>query len=112
MKHLAWLLTAFGLLLAQVSPVPAAMQVPSAPIDCCPSSQSCEDHGAPQKPRDCSACLPCGPACFLVMLTTPVVPAALLTSQDRLALSDEHGNERRDPPPLPPPRHSAGLSFV
>jgi len=108
MNRLAWLLTAFGLLLAQVQPVPAAMRLPAATQDCCPTADSCADHDTPQKPRDCSACLPCGPGCYLAMLTAPVVPGAVLAPQTRLLLRDELGATRRDPPPLPPPRAAFG----
>jgi hypothetical protein len=104
MKRFAWLLTALGLLFAQVSPVPTASRIPTASMDCCPSTESCANHSQPPKARDCSACLPCGPTCILAVLTSPLTAATVFTPQARVHLHDESAVTRRDPPPLPPPR--------
>lgn len=103
MKRLAWLLIVTGLLLAQVQPVPAAMR-PAALSDCCPVAQPCHDHEARPKPQNCSACLPCASVGLLAVLAQPVIPGAALTAGDSVRPHDEHAGQRRDPPPLPPPR--------
>lgn len=105
MKRLVWLLVVLGTLLVQVLPARATLRMP-ATAECCQKASTCGEHpGTPTgqaSQDDCSACLPCCPGCallpaldFFIGSLAPTVP---------LATQDEHGDQRRDPPPLPPPR--------
>jgi hypothetical protein len=104
MKRLAWLLVALGTLLVQVQPVRATLRMPAA-TECCRKTNTCCEHPeAPSQPAedDCSACLPCCPGCALLPTLDFFIGSLAPTAP--LARQDEHGDQRRDPPPLPPPR--------
>jgi hypothetical protein len=105
MKRLLWLLVALGTLLVQVQPVRATLRMPAA-AECCRKTGTCREHpGAPAAQAssdDCSACLPGCTGCALLPALDLFIGS--LAQPARLPAQDELGDERRDPPPLPPPR--------
>jgi hypothetical protein len=102
MKRLLWLLVALGTLLVQVQPVRATLRMPAAAECCRKTSPCCEQPSAPAASDDCSACLPCCTGCALLPALDLFI--GLLAQPDRPATRNELGDQRRDPPPLPPPR--------
>jgi hypothetical protein len=102
MKRLLWLLVALGTVIVQVQPVRATLRMPAA-AECCQKASACCEHpnAAPAK-DDCSACLPCCTGCALL----PALDffTGSLAQPARVGPADEQGDQRRDPPPLPPPR--------
>jgi hypothetical protein len=104
MKFITWLLLAFGLLLAQVRPAPAAMRVPSGKMPCGQASHPCQDHASSDAPPACAVCYSCGLVCHFAVLTSPLLPAPVFSPAASLVSLDEFGRQWRDPPPLRPPR--------
>lgn len=109
MPRFAWLLLlVFSTVLAQVQPVGATMRIPAPAMACCGRDHPCTDHDQPGAPAvSCTACVVCAPGGHLAVLTTTVIPGAVLAATKRTIPADEIGRQWRDPPPLPPPRHAA-----
>jgi hypothetical protein len=102
MQRLVWLLVALGTLLVQVQPVRATLRMPAAAECCRKTSTCCEHPAAAAAEDDCSACLPCCTSCALLPALDFFIGS--LAQPARPAYADELGDQRRDPPPLPPPR--------
>jgi hypothetical protein len=102
LKRLVWLLIALGTLLVQVQPVRATLRMPAAAECCRKASTCCEHQEAAAAGDDCSACLPGCNGCALLPALDFFIGS--LGQPARLAPLNKQGDQRRDPPPLPPPR--------
>ena len=108
MKRLVWLLlAAFGTALLPVLPVQGAT-MPAEPMSCCGPGSACDHQSsAPcdsRPARECPACLPCAVSCCFAVLPAADSFVAAPASIARLESAAEKGAQRRDPPPLTPPR--------